>query len=236
MCRKRMRRDTRTCSFFLFLFLSVCGADPGLHQTFGVDVSHHQGRIDWDLFRRQQVEFAYIKATEGGDYRDSLFSHNMSAARGAGIAVGAYHFFTFCRSALDQARNFINQVSAVKGDLPPVVDVEFVGNCKVRLPVDSLHAELKRFIVRIQEVYGVDPVIYTTEEFYERYRMEAFGGYRFWIRNMRGAPECTEDWFVWQFRVGELEGCERGVDFNYLKVDLGKVGRVSGSVLEEVEK
>lgn len=233
---EKLKRIGLLFQFPMLLVHVYGGGSPGPNLTFGVDVSHHQGRIDWELFRKQKVEFAYIKATEGGDHKDSLFNHNMEEARRAGIAVGAYHFFTFCRPALDQARNFINQVPAVKGDLPPVVDVEFVGNCRARLPIDSLHAELKRFIGSIKEVYGVDPVIYTTEDFFERYRMEAFGGSRFWVRSMGRAPGCREDWFVWQFRVGELEGCGKRVDFNWLRVDPGEVERVSGGISEEIGK
>ena len=78
----------------------------------GIDVSHHQGPIEWPLLPRQGVDFAYIKATEGGDFRDSAFAANWAGARAAGIARGAYHFFTLCRSGADQAANFIAAVPA----------------------------------------------------------------------------------------------------------------------------
>lgn len=57
----------------------------------GIDVSHHQGEIDWFALPGQDVDFAYIKATEGGDHRDRLFARNWEEARQAEIARGAYH-------------------------------------------------------------------------------------------------------------------------------------------------
>ena len=60
----------------------------------GIDVSHHQGPIDWTALPVQGVDFAYIKATEGGDHRDTRFAENWRASRAAGVRRGAYHFFT----------------------------------------------------------------------------------------------------------------------------------------------
>ena len=98
----------------------------------GIDVSHHQGAIDWPLLPAQGVDFAYIKASEGGDHRDRAFAANWSGARRAGIARGAYHFFTLCRPGADQAANFIAAVPAEPDALPPAVDLEYMGNCAAR--------------------------------------------------------------------------------------------------------
>jgi lysozyme len=95
----------------------------------GIDVSHHQGPIAWQELAGQGVSFAYIKATEGGDYKDRRFSDNWNSAKNAGIARGAYHFFTLCRAGADQARNFIDSVPVEIDALPPAVDLEFMGNC-----------------------------------------------------------------------------------------------------------
>src|SRR6516165_7639969 len=80
------------------------------HDVIGVDVSGHQGDIDWLSLAAGGVAFAYIKATEGGDFRDKQFQKNWDGARTAGMLRGAYHFFTQCRSGADQATNFIRTV------------------------------------------------------------------------------------------------------------------------------
>ncbi|WP_414707009.1 GH25 family lysozyme, partial [Rhizobium sp. UBA1881] len=60
----------------------------------GIDISHHQGAIDWSALAAQpNVRFAIMKATEGGDHRDTRFAENWQAAKNAGIVRGAYHFF-----------------------------------------------------------------------------------------------------------------------------------------------
>jgi hypothetical protein len=80
---------------------------PLWSNVIGVDVSNHQGEIDWSALAGSNVAFAYIKATEGGDFRDRRFQLNWDGAKRAGLARGAYHFFTQCRSGAEQARNFI---------------------------------------------------------------------------------------------------------------------------------
>lgn len=63
----------------------------------GIDISHHQGMIDWKTVDKNMVQFAFIKATEGENHKDSLFLENQTQARQNGIIAGAYHYFTFCR-------------------------------------------------------------------------------------------------------------------------------------------
>src|SRR5512133_181864 len=82
--------------------------DPARLPLWGVDVSHHQGPIDWPRVASEpHLAFAFIKATEGGDWTDPRFAANWRGARAAGLLVGAYHYFTFCRPPLDQARHFL---------------------------------------------------------------------------------------------------------------------------------
>ena len=74
----------------------------------GIDVSHHQGVVDWErVASNRAIRFVYIKASEGGDFRDASFTENWNGARRGGLVAGAYHYFTFCRSGRDQAANFL---------------------------------------------------------------------------------------------------------------------------------
>lgn len=129
----------------LFYHCLSCAIDNTTGLVLGIDVSHHQKTINWDTVKGQSIAFAYIKATEGGTFKDSLFKCNYDRAKRAGVLVGAYHFFTFCSSARDQFRNFVQNATAVAGDLPPAVDVEFLGNCRKRPSIDSLHKRVKVF-------------------------------------------------------------------------------------------
>ncbi|HEV7717761.1 MAG TPA: GH25 family lysozyme, partial [Arsenicitalea sp.] len=104
----------------------------------GIDVSHHQGKIDWPGVAVTGVSFAYIKASEGGDHVDTAFGPNWSGARSVGITVGAYHFFTLCRPGAEQAANFLRVLPLDQPMLPPVIDLEFGGNCKARPTAEAL--------------------------------------------------------------------------------------------------
>src|SRR6476660_2447595 len=66
-------------------------------ESIGIDVSHHQGEIDWPRVASDGVRFAYIKASEGGTVPDHRFRENWVEAKKAGLRRGAYHFFTLCR-------------------------------------------------------------------------------------------------------------------------------------------
>lgn len=123
-------------------------------ERFGVDVSTHQGTIDWRRVADDDIRFAYIKATEGGDFVDDHFATNWRAAGEAGLERGAYHFFTLCRPGADQADNFLRTVPKDGSALPPAVDLEFVGNCAGRPSRDDLLRELKTFVDRVEAATG----------------------------------------------------------------------------------
>ena len=123
--------------------------DVGRYPVLGVDVSHHQGPIRWSELRSSGISFAFIKATEGADHQDAAFALNWQQAGAAGVARGAYHFFTFCADGSAQADNFIATVPALGGELPPVADVEFGGNCKEWPSVEEIREGIKHGVRKV---------------------------------------------------------------------------------------
>lgn len=183
-------------------------------QAYGVDVSHYQGEIDWQAVAGDDIAFAYIKSTEGGDWVDDQFVANWSGARDAGIAVGAYHFFTLCRTGRDQAANFLRVVPAGESDLPFAVDLEFPNNCADRPSVDQLHGELAVFLETVEQTTGRPVLLYVEDEFDDVYGvLERFDG-PVWHRRILERPEDT-NWAVWQFiDFARVDGIDGGVDMN----------------------
>jgi lysozyme len=182
----------------------------------GIDVSHHQGRIDWRSAAADDVAFAIIKATEGGDHVDDAFVANLREARAAGLAVGAYHFFTFCRPGADQARNFISVVPHGQPMLPPVVDIEFDGNCPVRPSPEQLNTELSAFLGPVEAVFGKTAVIYLTDEAADAYAARIVSRPR-WVRSL-AQPPAQNDWVYWQYHdMGRVDGINGDVDLNVLR-------------------
>lgn len=192
---------------------------PARFPVQGVDVSHHQGAIDWVAVRRAGASFAYIKATEGGDHRDSRFEANWIDAHEAGLRRGAYHFFTLCRPGADQARNFIATTPADADALAPVVDLEFVGNCAARPSRDALLRELAIFLERIEAHAGQRAILYVIEDFDRHYRVTEAFDRPLWLRGLFRQPDYgAPPWTIWQasaFR--RMPGIEGGVDWNVMR-------------------
>ena len=99
------------------------------NSTIGVDVSSYQADIDMNQLKEQDIQFIYIKATEGSGSQDKRFAENWKNAQDAGLMSGAYHFFSYDSEGRTQAENFINTVGPdLNGRLIPVVDVEYYGD------------------------------------------------------------------------------------------------------------
>ncbi len=189
----------------------------------GIDVSHHQGQIDWKMLAKQDVSFAYIKATEGEDFLDEDFIQNWHAAKDAGIVPGAYHYFTLCKTGYEQANNFLSRIGTPSSStLPPAVDLEFGGNCKARPSPEELHKELKVFIDLVEQAWGCHVVLYSTSDFYETYLRNDFQKNPLWIRDLYWQPSKTRyrEWQFWQYaNRGKLDGIKGFVDLNVSRGD-----------------
>lgn len=198
---------------------------PGRTQcpVWGVDVSEYQGDIDWQALAAQGVQFAFIKATEGSGYEDPCFAPNWQGAQEAGVPAGAYHFFSFESAGATQAENLLKVLPIRAGMLPPVVDVELYGEYRLA-PADAqtVRAEQRELLARIEEACGQKPILYTTQRAYRLYLRGEFDAYPLWMRDVFTRPIYT-DWTFWQYSdKGKLEGYEgpeQYIDLNVFNGD-----------------
>ena len=180
----------------------------------GIDVSNHQGSIDWDkVAKDENVQFVYIKATEGATYVSPTFEQNIQEARKAGMKVGCYHFLRATSYIHDQFRNFIEYCREDEQDLAPLIDIEVKGSWLDEEVADSV----KLFADLLEEYYGVRPIIYTGTNFYNKYLSEEFNdGYELFIaKYSENEPELIDgtDYTIWQFTdCGEVNGIYTDVD------------------------
>jgi lysozyme len=206
----------------LFLFLASCKLDANSPDSTkypiqGIDISHHQGTIDWQALKQEgNVQFVFMKATEGGDFKDTKFQYNWKAAKEVGIRRGAYHFYSFCKSGTEQAANFMASVPIDNEALPPVVDLEFLGSCKKRPLVQEAIKEIQLFLNLLEKKYGKRPILYTTYDFYAVYLKEQLTNYDLWIRDTQKEPTLeNRAWTFWQFsNRGARKGIKGNVDLN----------------------
>jgi lysozyme len=203
-------------SLLLYPFLG-CKKQVQRREDFpiqGIDVSHHQRRIDWDKVSKQNMAFAFTKATEGNDFVDSLHCLNMEKIRDAGLIRGSYHFFRPRLSGYTQAYNFLQNAELAVGDLPPVLDIEVQDGVNP----DSLRARMSAWLKVVEAHTGVRPIIYSNQDFFERHLTGYFDGYHLWIaRYHHEEPELAygSRWKIWQYgNTGRLDGIKGDVDFN----------------------
>ncbi len=207
--------------FLILTFITVffVGCNPITERlnnfaVHGVDVSHYQSTINWDKVSEDKINFAFVKATEGHEFSDSLFCYNWQELKRTSIKRGAYHFFRPTLSPKIQARNFLNQVELEKGDLPPVLDVEVLDGVSPKVLIEKMQIWLNM----VEYTYNVQPIIYTNLKFYHQHLAGHFDDYAIWMaRYNTEAPYLTGDkqWLFWQYgNRGKIEGIEGFVDLN----------------------
>ncbi len=145
-----------------------------------MDISSYQADVDMNKLKSQNVNFIYIKVTEGKSAQDERFAKNWENADKAGLLSGAYHFFSYDSEGKLQAENFINTVGKdLNGRKLPVVDVEYYGDKEQNPPEKTdVVRELKAYMEIIEKEYGVKPLIYTRSEIYEKYIKGEFDDYK----------------------------------------------------------
>ncbi|MBM6402835.1 lysozyme M1 (1,4-beta-N-acetylmuramidase) [Phycicoccus sp. CSK15P-2] len=192
---------------------------PGLAEgeRYGIDVSNHQRDIDWAAVAGDDVGLAYLKASEGATYEDERFTENWAGAREAGLEVGAYHFFTLCRSGEEQAANLLGRLAEVGANdtaLLPVVDLELSGNCSDRPSADVVTERLRTFVDRVEAETGQRVVLYLLDDFAQVYPLPVDLADRDrWVRRLLRRP--GGDWAWWQVSSrAHVNGVDGGVDLN----------------------
>ncbi len=197
------------------LLLTACGKkQPGDFDVWGLDVSRHQKEVNWlEVAEHEKPHFVFIKATEGTLIADPTYDRHRRELEAAGIPWGAYHFFGHRTPGKEQARNFITTAGLKKGNILPVLDIEW--HRFMKDPKRSVR-EAKAFCNEIKRYYGANPIIYCSTNFYERYLQEDFKprDYILWIADYRGsAPELK--WTLWQHTESHrIRGIRGQVDRN----------------------
>ena len=213
---------------------------PAGYSIHGIDISHHQGEIDWDLLRNAQlfdtpIRFVFMKATEGVDFLDENFNDNFYQARENNFIRGVYHFFHPKESPEAQARYFLKQVHLEDGDLPPVLDFEKRGTLT---PDQIKHAAIAWLRV-VENHYGVKPIIYTNYDFKLKYFSDSiFNQYPYWIAHYYvDTLQYTGPWKFWQHTDrGRVRGIKGFVDLDIYNGSMYDLQRFTIGRHEEEEE
>jgi len=198
-------------------------------QVQGIDVSNHQGTVDWNAVRQAGKIFAFMKATDGITYTDPEFATNWSGARAANLLRGAYHFYETNDDPTAQAQNFLSAVQLEPGDLPPVVDIE---RTKSGESASQIVKDLQTWLDVVEQATGLVPIIYTSNGYWNSLGTSAFGRYPVWIAEYGvDSPTVPAGWTSWTFwqssESGTVSGISGSVDLDVFQGTLADLAALT---------
>lgn len=203
---------------------------PSEYSIRGIDISHHQGNIDWkklanSRIKKDPISFIFIKATEGQDFIDKNFNDNFYQAREYGFLRSAYHYFKPNVPGKEQAKFYLKQVHLEVGDLPPILDIEEKGD----LSTEQLQKEALDWLRIVEKQYNVPPILYTNYKFKLKYlNTSDFRRYPYWIAHYYvKSVKYQGEWKFWQHTdQGEIEGIKGKVDLNIYNSSMYELKRL----------
>ncbi len=189
-------------------------------RTLGVDVSHWEGHIDWQI-ASPTIGFAYYKCTDGVRYVDDQFEHNRQGCNEAGIAHAPYHYYQPVLDPVAQAEHFIR--TAGKEYKRYIVDVEQPDR------QEDITAKLHAFLERIELLTATRPAIYTSAGYWNEFVQPKpgwAGGYdlivaHYTLEHLPLLPVGWDTWRIWQFSdYWSISGCKGEVDADWFNGSL----------------
>ena len=201
---------------------------PESYPIRGVDLSWWNGAIPFEkLAGKHEIQFAYLKATEGADKKDPAFDDLLKGARGTGILTGAYHFFNFCDSPQSQFEN-ISKTATGEMDLPFAIAVEWRDgppdpkqhDCA--RDAEAVKSNLRQLLEDVTARYKKVPIIYAPPSAVGTLIDASFSSYPIWLADYHkvlGVRKPTmrgrNPWTIWQFTDhATLPGLDKPVELS----------------------
>jgi GH25 family lysozyme M1 (1,4-beta-N-acetylmuramidase) len=214
------------------LVAALCGQSAHAVYQDGIDVSVHQGTINWTSVKNAGYKFAFTKATEGIDFVDSRFASNMSGAKAAGVLIGPYHYGrpdsynTNPNDAANEANDFADAIApyyqGTNLTLRPVLDLEELAG--VADEKTFLSNWVNNFATTLHSRIGFYPLIYCNTNFATNYLNSTVSQYDLWLanwtNNKNNPPASSADgvfngWKFWQYSsTGSVSGISGNVDLD----------------------
>lgn len=211
------------CACFLLSIVAVHGkssrheSNPNCRKYDGIDVSHHQGKIDWNLVRKDRnIKFVYVKATQGTSITDEYYLRNIKGARRVGFRVGAYHYLSSRSSVRAQFRKFHRALRQAHQDLIPMIDVEHEG--VKGWSKKQVRDSLALFAKLVRKHYGKRALIYSQTHFYNAYLAPHFNQHLIFLGKYSSKPPTIKGkgrHNIWQYSErGKIRGIKGHVDLD----------------------
>ena len=204
------------------------GADGAIATTvngskFGIDISRHNGNIDWNAVKASGVDYVIIRCGYRGSatgvlIEDENFKKNIRNATAAGLKVGIY-VFSQAINEVEAVKEASLAVSLAKGynlTYPIFIDTESSGGRADKIDVATRTAVVNAFCQTVASA-GYQPGIYASKSWFEtKLNMGAIGNYKIWLAQYSAAPTYKGRYDMWQYTSkGKISGIKGNVDLNY---------------------
>lgn len=191
----------------------------------GNDVSHHNGKINWDKTESAGIKFSFIRAMFGYS-EDKEFGQNWAEAKRAGIIRGAYGWPLHNMNQKELARRFVNRWIKDPGELPPVIDFE-----STKYHGNATFSELESFANEVERLSGERPIIYTSKGYWNgqpNHQNQLWAlAYDLWVANYTSASQPSMPsvwlannitWTFWQY-TSKAAGDDYGASSGYMDLN-----------------
>ena len=191
--------------------------------TMGIDVSRHNGNIDWNAVKNSGVSFVIIRCGYRGSatgvlVEDEKFRSNIKGAKAAGLKVGVYFFCQAVNEveAVEEASMAVSLVSGYGLDMPIFLDVESAGGRGDQISRETRTAVCKAFCQTVQNS-GYSAGIYANKTWFnEKINTSSLTSYKIWLAQYASAPTYTTTRYdMWQYSsTGRISGISGNVDLD----------------------
>lgn len=192
----------------------------------GVDVSHHNGVIDWEKVKKAGYEFAFLRlgyrgyGKEGKVLVDREFQSSFKRARAAGLDLGVYFFSQAINEeeAIEEAELVLRELNNSKLELPVVYDPELIKDDEARtdnVDGDQFTKNTIAFCKRIKKA-GYKPAIYSNMYWEDQlFDLKKLSDYPIWFADYSAKPQTPYHFRFWQFsESGKVDGIGGSADLN----------------------
>jgi len=194
-----------------------------------IDVSHHNGTINWTKVALDGVKGVYIKLTEGTSFLSKTAYQNYLGAKNAGLRVGFYHYAHANNDPIEEVDFFLKKLGNMKVDLPHCLDLEEnKGKSKAQVNAFAL-----KWMQYLEKKTGITPILYTGYSFMNNFS-SATAKYPLWVArysgsnrvngmNSPGSSTIWNKWAMFQYTdSGKVKGISGNVDINEMDLDFFK--------------
>ncbi len=191
--------------------------------TFGIDVSRHNGKIDWNAVKASGVDYVIIRcgyrgSSTGALIEDQNFKTNIKGATAAGLKVGVY-VFSQAVNEVEAVKEASLAVSLVKGynlTYPIFIDTEASGGRADKIDKATRTAVVNAFCQTVASA-GYKPGIYASKSWFEdKLSMGSVASCKIWLAQYASSPTYKGKYDMWQYSdKGKISGISTNVDLNY---------------------